>query len=418
MASVDLALGMAEPLVYNPYSFKVHDNPFDTYRRLRDEAPAYWNPDLEFWALSRFDDVQQAFRDYGTYSSAGGVALEARRPIDRAHPKYEELIEMDPPEHTVLRGLVSRVFTPRRVAGMEDEVRRVVNHYIDQVVESGQADLMVDLAGCFPMDVISAVLGIPAADRDMVRECADRGLIREDGSMEIPQEAVEAIFEVLAYFAEDLARRRNGEVPGGGLISDLLELEVDGRALTEKELLGFCLLFSFAGFETTAKMVANAVELLSLHPDQRAALIADPSLTADAVEEVIRFNTLDPVHASHPDPRRRDVRPANAGGRLRVAVDRRGPTRTSASSGRPPDSSTSSVVPTVTSASGTASTSASAPRWPASRAGVALEEIHRRMGDYTVDHENKVRFHSGNVSGWENLPISFTPGPRLQSVTA
>ena len=98
------------------------------------------------------------------------------------------------------------MFTPRRVAAMEDEVRRIVTHYIDEVVESGHADLVADLAGCFPMEVISAVLGIPAADRDMLRECADRGLIREDGSVEIPQEAVEATFQMLAHFSEDLDR--------------------------------------------------------------------------------------------------------------------------------------------------------------------------------------------------------------------
>ena len=126
---------------------------------------------------------------------------------------FQQMIEIDPPEHTAMRALVSRVFTVRRVAEMEDEVRRIVNHYIDTVIESGHADLMTDVAGCFPMDVISAVLGIPEADRETLRDCADRGLTREDGSMEIPQEAYEAIFEVLAYFTEDLDRRRAGRVP-------------------------------------------------------------------------------------------------------------------------------------------------------------------------------------------------------------
>ena len=406
---------MAESLVYNPYSFKVHDNPFDTYRRLRDDAPAYWNPDLEFWALSRFDDVQEAFRDYETYSSAGGVALEGRRPIDRTNPEYDELIEIDPPEHTALRAVVSRVFTPRRVAQMEDEVRRIVTHYIDQVIESGHADLMVDLAGCFPMDVISAVLGIPAADRDRIRECADRGLIREDGSMEIPHDAVEAIFEVLDYFAADLARRRTGEAPGEGLISDLLELEVDGRALTEKELLGFCLLFSFAGFETTAKMVANAVELLSRHPDQRAALTADPSLIPQTVEEVVRF------HSSVQYMHRTLTRDIEMHGQQMLQGD--------------------SVLLLIGAANqderefGPTAGEFDIFRNPERHLGfgygvhfclgaalarlegrVALEEIHRRIGDYAVDHDNKVRFHSGNVSGWKSLPIDFTPGPRLDNV--
>ena len=403
---------MTPPLVYNPYSFKVHDNPFDTYRRLRDEAPAYWNADLEFWALSRFDDVQQAFRDHETYSSAGGVALEARRPIDREHPNYQELIELDPPDHTALRGLVSRVFTPRRVAAMEDEVRRIVNHYIDEVIESGHADLMADLASCFPMDVISAVLGIPVADRDMLRECADRGLIREDGSMEIPHEAVEAIFQMLAYFGEDLDRRRSAESPDEGLISDLLALEVDGRALTEKEMLGFCLLFAFAGFETTAKMVANAVELLSLHPDQRAALVADPSLIPSAVEEVIRFNTSTQyMHRTLTRDVEMHGQRMREGDSVLLLIgaanqDEReyGPTAGEFDIFRRADRHLGFGYG-VHFCLGAALARL--------EGRVALEEILRRLGDYEVDHENKVRLHSGNVSGWAKLPISFPPGPRL-----
>ncbi len=406
---------MAEPLEYNPYAFTVHDNPYVTYRRLRDEAPVYWNEELSFWALSRFEDVLDAFKDHETYSSRGGVALESRRPIDKAHPKFQEIIEMDPPEHTALRGLVSRVFTVRRVAQMEDEVRRIVNHYIDTVIESGHSDLMADVAGSFPMDVISAVLGIGECDRDMLRECADRGLVREDGSMEIPKEAFEAILDVLAYFTEDLERRRADEAPGGGLVSDLLGLEVDGRALTELELLGFCLLFTFAGFETTAKMVGNAVELLSRHPDQRAAVVADPSLVRQTVEEVVRF------HSSTQYMHRTLTRDVEMHGRrmregdsvlLLIGAanqDERefGPTAGEFDIFRKPDRH-------VGFGYGIHFCLGAALARLEGR--VALEEIHRRMGDYTVDHDNKVRFHSGNVSGWRTLPISFTPGPRLAGI--
>jgi hypothetical protein len=403
---------MSPQLVYNPYAFAVHHNPYDTYRRLRDESPAYWNEELGFWALSRFDDVLEAFRDFETYSSAGGVALEARRPIDRSNPRFQEIIEMDPPEHTAMRMLVSRVFTVRRVARMEDEIRRIVNHYIDTVIESGHADLMADVAGCFPMDVISAVLGIPEADRDMLRDCADRGLVREDGSMEIPKEAVDAILEVLAYFTEDLDRRRTGEVPGGGLVSDLLGLEVDGRALTGPELLGFCLLFVFAGFETTAKMVGNAVELLSRHPDQRAALVADPSLVPQTVEEVVRFHSSTQyMHRTLTRDIEMHGRRMREGDSVLLLIgaanqDERefGPTAGQFDIFRDPERH-------VGFGYGVHFCLGAALARLEGR--VALEEIHRRMGDYTVDHDNKVRFHSGNVSGWRSLPISFTPGPRL-----
>ena len=408
---------MAEPLAYNPYAFSIQDDPYDTYRRLRDEAPAYWNEDLSFWALSRFGDVLDAFRDYETYSSLGGVALEARRPIDRTNPMFQQMIELDPPEHTALRALVSRVFTVRRVAEMENEIRSIVNHYIDTVIESGHADLMTDVAACFPMDVISAVLGIPEADRDSLRDCADRGLIREDGSMEIPEGAYEAIFEMLAYFTEDLDRRRADRVPGRGLLSDLLEVEVDGRALNGSELLGFCLLLVFAGFETTAKLVGNAVELLSRHPDQRAALTADPSLVPQTVEEVVRF------HSSTQYMHRTLTRDVEVHGQqmregdsvlLLIGAanqDERefGPTAGQLDIFRRPDRH-------VGFGYGIHFCLGAALARLEGR--VALEEIHRRMGDYTVDHDRKVRFHSGNVSGWKSLPISFTPGPRLEGVAA
>ena len=398
-------------MAYNPYSFGVHDNPYDIYRRLRDEAPAYWNPDLEFWALSRFVDVHGAFRDYETYSSAGGVALESRQPIGKANPMFQQMIEIDPPEHTALRTLVSRVFTGWRVARMEDEIRRIVNRYIDTVIESGRADVMADVASCFPMDVISAVLGIPERDRDSLRDCADRGLIREDGSMEIPQQAVEAIFEILAYFTEDLDRRRAGKAPGG-LLSDLVELEVDGRALTGSELLGFCMLFVFAGFETTAKLVGNAVELLSRHPDQRAALIADPSIIPAVVEEVVRF------HSSTQYMHRTLTRDVDMHGRrmregdsvlLLIGAanqDERefGPTAGAFDIFRKSDRHLGFGYG-VHFCLGAALARL--------EGRVALEEIHRRMGDYVVDHDNKVRLHSGNVSGWKRLPVSFTPGPRI-----
>ncbi len=277
-----------DELVYNPYAFSVHDDPYVTYRRLRDEQPAYWNPELRFWVLSRFDDVLEAFRDFETFSSAGGIALENRRPVGTPAPGFEPMIELDPPEHTAFRKLVARVFTTRKVAQMESEIRGIVDHYIDTVIDAGHCDLVADITGPFPMDVISALLGIPESDRELLRRHADQILIRDDGSMVMPAAALEGMFGLIEYFVNDLPRRTPGD--GSGIISDLLGLEVEGRSLTNEELLGFCILFVIAGHETTTKMVANTVELLSRHPEQRARLLADPGLVPGAVEEVLRFH--------------------------------------------------------------------------------------------------------------------------------
>ena len=227
-----------DDLVYNPYAFTVHDDPYVTYRRLRDEAPAYRNDELRFWVLSRFDDVLEGFRDFETFSSAGGIALENRRPVGTKSLGFEPMIELDPPEHTSFRKLVARVFTTRKVAQMEAEIRRIVDGYLDQVVERGSCDLVTDISGPFPMDVISALLGIPESDRGELRQHADKLLIRDDGSMAMPQAALDGMFALIEYFIADLPKRTPGD--GSGIISDLIGHEVEGRSLTEEELLGFC----------------------------------------------------------------------------------------------------------------------------------------------------------------------------------
>ena len=271
--------------MYNPFGFDLHEDPYVVYGRLRDEAPAYWNPDLEFWALSRFEDVLDGFRDLETYSSSNGVALESR---GQTGGQFRQMIEMDPPEHTSFRKLVSRVFTGRRIADMEDQIRGVVSGYLDTIAPVGEADLVAEVSGPFPMEVISLILGIPPSDRPELRRYADQLMIRDDGRMEMPAEALEGMLGLVQYFADDLRTRRADQ--RDGLISDLLDLEVDGRSLTEKELLGFCVLFVVAGHETTTKLLANAVELLAEHPEQRALLVGDPTLVPDAVEETLRFN--------------------------------------------------------------------------------------------------------------------------------
>lgn len=393
----------ASPLVYNPYAFSVHEDPYAVYRRLRDEEPAYWNDELEFWALSRFADVEAAFKDYETFSSALGIALEQRR---HANP-IPMMITMDPPEHTVMRKLVSRVFTPRKVAAMEDETRRIVTGYLDRVVELGVCDLVADLTGPFPMDVISAVLGVPVADRAELRVHADQILVRDDGVMELPHAALEGFAALVGYFADDIPRRRRGE--GHGLVTDLACLDVDGRRLTDDEVLAFCILFIIAGHETTTKMVANAVELLSRHPDQRRSLVDEPALVPGCVEEVLRFhNSTQYMHRTLTRDVERHGRTMCAGDSVLLLIgaanrDERefGPTVDQFDIRRRPPRQISSF--------GFGAHFCLGAGLARMEARVALEEIHRRIPDYEVDHARKVRFHSGNVTGWTSLPVTFSP---------
>jgi len=396
-----------DPLVYNPYSFAVHDDPYVTYRRLRDEAPAYWNDELDFWTLSRFGDVLGGFRDFETFSSANGVALEQR---GMPNQDFQQMIDMDPPDHTVFRKLVSRVFTGRKVSQMEDEIRNIVDGYIDEVIESGSCDLVTDISGPFPMDVIAAVLGIPEADRAKIRDDADKILVRNDGEMAIPPEAVTGMFDLLGYFVDDLPKRKQGI--GEGLVTDLADVEVDGRRLTDEELLGFCVLFVIAGHETTTKMVANTTELLSRHPDQREALCNDIQLVPGAVEEVLRFhNSTQYMHRTMTRDLEMHGETLREGDSVLLLIgaanhdDREfGPTAEDFDIHRRPERHLGF---------GYGAHFCLGAALARLEGKVAIEQIHRRLGDYEVDHDAKVRFHSSNVTGWTSLPISFTPGTRV-----
>jgi cytochrome P450 len=164
--------GALEAVSYSPYDYGVHEHPYPTYARLRDEAPLYHNDELGFWALSRHADVVEAFRDHLTFSPSHGVTLDPAASGPNAH-RTMSFLAMDPPMHGRMRGLVSKGFTPRRVAGLEPRIRELARGYLDAAVEAGSCDLIGDVAGRLPMDVISELMGVPTPDRDEVRRLAD-----------------------------------------------------------------------------------------------------------------------------------------------------------------------------------------------------------------------------------------------------
>ena len=391
---------MTAPLEYDPFAYAVHEDPYPVYRRLRDEAPAYWNPRHRFWALSRFVDVQRALADHETYSSAGGVTLEGGS--GHAPPM---IIAMDPPRQTKLRRLISRAFTPRRVAEMEPHIRALTRKHLAPLAARGAGDFVQDFAARLPMDVISTMLGVPEADQDMLRGWADALLHREPGSGEVPAAGREGGANLVRYFTATLRQRR--ERPGDDLVSALLAAEVDGERLSEPEILGFCYLLAIAGNETTTKLLGNAIVLLDRHPDQRRLLIDDPAAIAGAVEEVLRFDASTQMLAR---VLTRDVE--LHGERLRAGQkvllllgsgnrDERvfGPTADRFDIRRRPDQQLY-FGHGVHSCLGAALARL--------EARVALEEIHRRIPDYAVEHARCVRVHSANVRGFAQVPIRFT----------
>ncbi len=282
---------------FDPFSDTFFNDPYPTYKRMRDEAPVYYNPDLDFYALTRYDDVSVGQRDFDTYSSAYGIELAAVK-AGKKNP-FPMIIMMDPPEHRRMRSLVNRVFTPRAIMALEPMVRETIAGYLDQCDLAGGFDAVADFSGPFPVEIISKMLGVPAEDRQQIRHWLDEFLHRNPGEQTMSKAGFDAM-NAMGAFYYDLIQKRRAE-PQDDMISDLIRAEVvredDGGTATrldDVEIAGFLTLLGGAGAETVTKLVGNAVVAFADNPDQWAALGADRTKIPAAVEEVLRF--LAPSH--------------------------------------------------------------------------------------------------------------------------
>jgi hypothetical protein len=278
----------APTLEYSPYAYEIHDDPYPTYARLRAEAPVYCNETAGFWALSRHADVVDAFRDNVRFSSAHGVSLDPAASGPHAH-RTMSFLAMDPPMHGRMRGLVSRGFTPRRVAELEPRIRELTRAHLDVALAKDSFDFIGDLAGKLPMDVISELIGVPPEDRDELRRLSDLLVHREEGMDDVPPAGVEAAFALITYYADMLAQRRAR--PTDDLTSALLAAEVDGDRLDDDEIMGFLFLMVVAGNETTTKLLGNAWYWAWRNPAERVKPFADPARVPAWVDETLRYDT-------------------------------------------------------------------------------------------------------------------------------
>lgn len=275
------------PVEYDPTSWEIQEDPYPIYRRLRDEAPVYHDERMGFWALSRFQDVWDATLDWESFTSIHGQTLE------KVTVPLPIMISMDPPQHTRVRALVAKAFTPRRVAEMEPVVRRLTRERFADLEPGMQIDLFEQLASSMPMDVISSMLGVPPVHRDRVRHLTNDMMHREPGELEMTARQMQIAAELFAFFRELIALRRRSREDD--LISALIDARLEGDGgqpteLTDDELLGFCMLLGTAGHETTARLICNSAVTLWRHPDQRRELVEDPRLLPAAVEEFLRFD--------------------------------------------------------------------------------------------------------------------------------
>ena len=272
---------------FNPYAYEVHEDPYPFYTQLRAEAPVYRNEDLDFWAIARHADVLAAFKDVKRFSNRFGVSIDPASygPHARLGTSF---LAMDPPEHTRMRGLISRSFTPRRVKAMEPRIREIAIGRLDRLVGAGSFDVIAEFAGKLPMDVISEMLGVPDADRAELRTWADLLVHREEGTTDLPAEGVEAFGKIRSYFRDLIADRR--KAPREDLLSSLLELEAAEDHLSDSELVAFCNLMIVAGNETTTKLIGNALYWLDQTPDQRARVASGEASMSQWVEETLRYD--------------------------------------------------------------------------------------------------------------------------------
>ena len=272
------------PLGWDPYDYELLRNPFGAFKRLRDEAPLYYNEEHDFYAMSRFEDCLEGLADWETFSSARGVITEM---IKAGYPPPPGIfIPEDPPLHTVHRQILAKTFTAPRMAKLEQQIRDFCAHTLDPLAEAGSFDLIQDFAGIVPMKVIGMLLGIPEEDQQAVRKRGDSRLRTEAGRpMEAVAQKTDTSFDDYINF-----RLEN---PSEDLMSELIYTEFEDdtgtrRRLTLDEVRNMTQMIATAGNETTNKLIGWTGKLLSEHPDQRRDIRENRDLIFRAIEEVLR----------------------------------------------------------------------------------------------------------------------------------
>jgi cytochrome P450 len=394
----------AVELYYDPYDSDIDDNPYPVWKRMREEAPLYYNEKYNFYALSRYDDVARELPNWETYRSGRGTTADILFNNIEVPPGI--LLFEDPPLHDLHRRLLSRVFTPRRMLAVESLVRDFCTGELDPLIGADGFDFIADLGAMMPMRTIGYLLGIPEEHQASIRD--RNGAFNDTAKRREPGEVSQKVFEeTIMMFGEFIEWR--AEHPSDDLMTELLAAEIDEpdgtrRPLSRTEVLAYTAVIAGAGNETTTRLIGFMGQLLSDHPDQRRELVADPSLIPGAVEESLRYEPPSPVQARYvahdaehygrvvpegsfmlllnasanrdehqfPNPDRFDIH--RRGGHL--------------SFGQGLHFCLGSALARL-------------------EARVAFEEVLKRWPDWEVDYANAERAHTASVRGWARLP-AFT----------
>jgi cytochrome P450 len=388
-------------IYYDPFDTEIDKDPHPLWKRMRDEAPLYYNEKYDFFAVSRFADVEPAMVDWDTYRSGKGSTLETIKAGFQMPPGM--ILMEDPPVHDVHRALMSRVFTPKRMNALEGKVREFCARSLDPLVGSGRFDFVADLGAQMPMRTIGMLLGIPEQDQEAIRDRLDAGMRIEDGS-HLPQTTVMS-FEESDFGGYIDWRAKN---PSDDLMTELLKAEFEDetgtrRRLTRNEVITYAGLIAGAGNETTTRLIGWTGKLLAEHPDQRRELAEDRSLVPEAIEEILRYEAPSPVQAR---TMTRDVehhgRNVPAGS---VMVILNG--SANRDDRQYPDGDRFDIHRRITHhlSFGYGIHFCLGAALARLEGRVALDEVLQRFPDWEVDWDGAVQAHTPTVRGWEKLPV-------------
>ena len=391
---------------YDPYDVALNADPYPVLRRLRDEVPLYYNEQYDFYALSRYDDIEAALKDRDTFISGKGNVLELIK-ADVEQPPGTLIFE-DPPMHTLHRGLLSRVFTPRRMAELEPQIRDFTIRCLDPLVGAGGFDFVADLGAQMPMRVIGMLMGIPEEDQQAVRRQVDAHLRTEPGrpmrfSKGSKWRPGSGLSETFGEYIDWRARHPSDDVMTALLNAEFEDEHGVTRRLTRDEILLYVNIVAGAGNETTNRLIGWAGKVLGDHPDQRRELAADPSLVHGAIEELLRFESPGPVTARYVA---RDVElhgqvvPAGSAILFLTHAANRDERRF-------PDADRFDIrrQPGPHLAFGHGIHFCLGAALARLEGRVAVEEVLKRFPDWEVDLPNARMASTSTVRGWETLPV-------------
>ena len=386
---------------YDPYNVEINADPYPTYARLRDEAPIYHNETYDFWMLTRHADIEKALVNWKVFTSTRSDILDV---IQSGFDLPGGVIMFeDPPVHTAHRGLMSRVFTPRRMAELEDRVRQYCIDCLDPLVGSSGFDIITELATMLPMKVIGMLLGIPEQDQVAVRNKTDDNLRTEPGQpMEVKEDSIAngAMFEDYIDWRADH--------PSDDLMTQLLNAEFEDetgttRKLTRQEVSTYTAVLAGAGNETTGRLIGWLTKVLAEHPDQRRAVYEDRSLIPKVIDETLRFEPTGHAIARYVTE---DIEyygttvPAGSPILLSMASANRDPRRY-----ENPDAFDIMRTDTTHLTFGYGLHFCLGASLARLEGKVALDELLNRFPEWDLDYDGLSLFPTSTVRGWERMPI-------------